>query len=229
MHLPMRLDVHLMLSIHEAPDTNGLILRLLGDFYVDGLGSVLRFQNAGGGLHPYTTSGTAESVLVEAREKLSVEREAVAPRPRGASGVWIQLRDSNVQPLTTEILLGHWKAGPFKMRSEFHTPCQAVVWVKAQDCELRGGPGLALDGEVSFLDHITARVLLLPKGKSPTNAAPTEGVEIPLLAPGESIPFGERTVRGGVGGTPRVTLQFVNGSGARLGSEFLVGRCVQLR
>ena len=53
-------------------------------------------------------------------------------------------------------------------------------------------------------------------------------VDVVILPAGETIQFAKQPPLGGVGGNPRISIQFLDGSGNPLGDPIFLGRCVQL-
>jgi hypothetical protein len=53
-------------------------------------------------------------------------------------------------------------------------------------------------------------------------------VDVTLAASGTSLRFPKQPVLGGVGGNPLIYAQFLQADGTPIGSEALLGRCVQL-
>jgi len=49
-----------------------------------------------------------------------------------------------------------------------------------------------------------------------------------LIASNSFVQFPKQPVLGGVGGNPWISVQFLQGDGSAIGSEELLGRCVQL-
>lgn len=86
-----------------------------------------------------------------------------------------------------------------------------------------------LSGQMSFTKGITARFIFRnndnPVGGPHEAAAEADVVLIPA---GFSLEFPKQPVQGGVGGNPWISVRFLNGNGEPVGTETLLGRCVQL-
>ena len=98
----------------------------------------------------------------------------------------------------------------------------------AADCSNNPGPYITLTGELS-IEGITAVVSFQNSRKNPPHRRDeVVDVGITILEAGENIRFAKQPPLGGVGGNPRIYLQFVDGEGSALSGEIYLGRCVQL-
>ena len=141
--------------------------------------------------------------------------------------IWLQLVDSSGTPLTGEIFLGRCVQGPIATDVDFAAPAFAQAIINVLDCTNNPGPFIYVDGSAT-LSGVSARFIFRnndnPVG-GPHEASKT--VEVSLISDGFSLQFPKQPVQGGVGGNPWISVRFASG-GQPVGTEILLGRCVQL-
>ncbi len=108
----------------------------------------------------------------------------------------------------------------------FDMPVQANVHVSETGCDNSPGPWVTVEGEI-VLGGLTAELIFQNNLKGTHSATNTYSTNIVLVLPGGGISIPKQPVLGGVGGNPFISIQFLDGNGAPLGDEILLGRCVQ--
>jgi len=81
---------------------------------------------------------------------------------------------------------------------------------------------LAITVAVVTMDLASARADMLCKNRKDVV------VDVVILPAGETIRFAKQPPQGGVGGNPRISIQFLDGSANPLGDPIFLGKCVQL-
>ncbi|MGH7254373.1 MAG: hypothetical protein ACREI3_01230 [Nitrospirales bacterium] len=165
---------------------------------------------------------------------IAAGEEIVIPKQPSRGGVggnpfiWVQIVDSNGQPLTGEIFLGRCVQGQIAP-IDFATPVIAQALLEVLDCTNNPGSFINVSGSASFNPGVKARFIFR------NNDNPVGGphmadaiVDITLVSPGFTLTFPKQPVLGGVGGNPWISVQFASPGGQPIGNEFLLGRCVQL-
>lgn len=116
--------------------------------------------------------------------------------------------------------------GDVTVRNVSTMEAHATVNVEEVDCQNRRGPWVTLDGTIS-LGGLQVKVILQNNTKGTHTATVTNETTAVVLNLGESITIPKQPVRGGVGGNPHISIQFLDGEGEELGDEVYLGRCVQ--
>ncbi|MEW6307061.1 MAG: hypothetical protein AB1705_26660 [Verrucomicrobiota bacterium] len=104
-----------------------------------------------------------------------------------------------------------------------------MTGTSAMDCANSPGPYISLDGGLTFSDGLQARFIF--RNNDNPVGGPHEAVvsaPIVLIPAGVHVTFPKQPVQGGVGGNPWISIQWRLGDGTPIGSEVLLGRCVQL-
>jgi hypothetical protein len=227
-----QMPVRLQAAIEASGCTNapGPQITINGALTLGGFGVDLIFRNNEKGTHTHTEEATANVVVVPAGESLSIPKQPVLGGVGGNPFIWIQIMGSNGQPMTGEIFLGRCVQGLFQMTSDFALPSTAAAEFATANCENNPGPYITMDGALG-LSGLNARLVFRNNdnpvgGPHETDEAAT--VDVVILPAGQSIQFPKQPVLGGVGGNPWISVLFRQGNGDPIGSEFLLGRCVQL-
>lgn len=133
-----------------------------------------------------------------------------------------------MKTLTTSLLL----AGALALHADTTVQnistmaAHATVNVEETGCQNNPGPWVTIDGAIS-LGGLQVKIILQNNVKGTHTATVTNETTAVLLNLGESITIPKQPVRGGVGGNPHISIQFVNSEGEDLGEEIYLGRCVQ--
>ena len=165
---------------------------------------------------------------IAAGTKIVLPKQPVQGGVDGNPFIWVQLVDTNNKPLTSELYLGRCVQGA-TVSMPFSTPTVATALVSVMDCTNNPGPYIYTEGSLSLYPGIKARFVFRnndnPVG-GPHNADAM--VDVSLVSAGYTLKIPKQPVQGGVGGNPWISVAFADGSGQAIGSEYLLGRCVQL-
>lgn len=146
----------------------------------------------------------------------------------GNPWISIQIVDSNGMPLSGEVLLGRCVQGLFNSSTDFIAAVVAQVLVETLDCTNNPGPFINVSGSMSVSPGVKARFIFRNQRE---DGAPHEAIamaEVTLFTDGFAFSFPKQPVLGGVGGNPWISVRFADASGQPMGTETLLGRCVQL-
>jgi hypothetical protein len=223
--MPVRMQAAVEASGCE--NNPGPYITLSGELTLGGLGVDLIFRNNEKGTHTHAEPTVVGVTLLPAGESLAIPKQPVLGGVGGNPFIWIQMVDGNGNPLTGEVFLGRCVQGLSAVSADFLIPATATASMTAADCDNSPGPFIELGGDLS-LTGINARLIFRNNVDGPHEADDTTTATVTIVPAGESIRFPKQPVLGGVGGNPWISVLFRDGDGGPIGSEFLVGRCVQL-
>jgi hypothetical protein len=169
------------------------------------------------------------ATAVAAGEQIVIPKQPVRGGTGGNPFIWVQMVDTNGQPLTGEIFLGRCVQGAFGPTASFFTPIVAQAIVEALDCTNNPGPFINVSGSASFSPGVKARFIF--RNNDNPVGGPHEAdaiVDVTVIPEGFTLTFPKQPVLDGVGGNPWISVQFASPNGEPFGNETLLGRCVQL-
>ncbi len=204
----------------------GPYITLKGEISLGGLGVELIFKNNEKGTHTHTEDATANVVVVPAGETIQFPKQPVLGGVGGNPWIFLQILDGKGNALTGETLLGRCVQGLFNMSADFFIPATATADVAVGSCSNKG-PEITLTGELA-LTGINAKLTFKNNMDGTHDHEEPTSVSVVIIPAGQEVQFPKQPVLGGVGGNPWILLQFLDGKNQPIGSEFLLGRCVQL-
>jgi hypothetical protein len=225
--MPVRLQANLETSGCE--NSPGPYITLSGAIILDGVSADIIFRNNAQGTHQATVQRDVEVVLLPDGQAITIPKQPVLGGTGGNPFIWIQVLDDDGKPLTREIFLGRCVQGLSTVSADFFLAATSSADITVGSCSNQG-PEIELSGEVA-LSGINARLIFRNndnKVGGPHSADEDVTLDIVILPEGESIVLPKQPVLGGVGGNPLISVQFLDGAGDPIGSEFKLGRCVQL-
>ena len=173
--------------------------------------------------------GTHETtVLKKYKVSLALDKSITIPKQpvRGGVGgnphIWLQFTNGSDGSLSEEIYLGRCVQGLNVSRNLVN---EAIInaLVEAADCKQKGGPFITIGGDMK-LSELNAKIIFRNNAKGTHEAEAV--TKVTLIAEGTKIVLPKQPSRGGVGGNPLISLQFVNcKTGAALGDSIELGRC----
>ncbi len=115
----------------------------------------------------------------------------------------------------------------------FAMPMKVDVMMSMTGCQNSPGPQITMEGTMEgamSLDTGMKGRFIFRNNDSPVGGphSTTRTVDVTLAPAGASMRFPKQPVLGGVGGNPWIYAEFLQGDGTPIGSEALLGRCVQL-
>jgi hypothetical protein len=225
--LGVRASVHVEAEASGCSNNPGPFITLTGEVALGGVDAQLIFRNADKGPHERTEDVEASVVLLPAGETI---RFAKQPPQRGACGKpWIYLvfTDHYGNEYGDPVLLGRCVQGFNTYDLDFAIPSTAWAEIVTGGCSNSPGPYITLEGELA-LGGLNAKLIFTNNRRFTHVHAEDIVVDIVLLDAGETITFAKQPPLGGVGGNPKIWLQFTDENGGGLSDEIYLGRCVQL-
>lgn len=220
-------------SVSSCDNSPGPYITIEGGFALGGLGSRFTFTNNVKGTHTYSSDAHVDITAVPNGQNITIPKQPVLGGVGGNPFIWVQLEDGNGNALTDEVFVGRCVQGLGKnVAVDFSSLANALANVSISgDCQNNPGPFITLSGDLTVQSGLTAKLIFRnndnPVG-GPHQATADAVVNVQLVPPGQTITFNKQPVLGGVGGNPWIWFQFLNGQGVGIGSQVLLGRCVQL-
>jgi len=225
--MPMRVDV--AMSMTGCENSPGPQITMEGEISMGGLSVEMIFRNNVKGTHTYAVQNAVEVDAVAADSTMGIPKQPVLGGIGGNPFIWIQIMDGDNHPLSGEIFLGRCVQGPFVASADVAAEVTAVASFTSLDCVNNTGPYISMEGAMSLDTGVKGR-FIFRNNDNPVGGphSTMRSVDVELAAAGASMQFPKQPVLGGVGGNPRISAQFHQGDGTPVGTEALLGRCVQL-
>lgn len=203
----------------------GPTIVLDGQLLVGGISVQLVFQNNTKGTHKTTVTFSQETVLLPSGGAITLPKQPVQGGVGGNPHIWIQFHNGQGNDLSDEIYLGRCVQG-LEISPSLLMEVLAQADVAALDCSNRPGPQISVGGSVTFLDGLKARFIFRNNLKGTHTAEETRDVE--LIAEGAQTTIPKQPSRGGAGGNPIISIQFLDDEGEIIDEPIVLGRCVQI-
>ena len=219
-------NVQTSISTSGCSNSPGPTITLQGALSLGGVGVKLLFENNVIGTHTHTVESTASATVIPQGMSIQIPKQPVLGGVGGNPYIWLQIMDSNNNPLTGTTFLGRCVQGLFTSSADFSIPSTAIAQVSAVDCS-NTGSHITLSGQLA-LSGIKANLIFANSVNLVHENTQSTTVSVVLIPPGQTITFAKQPSLGGVGGNPWIFLQFTDGKGNVVSDSFLLGRCVQL-
>lgn len=214
------------LESFDCTNNPGPRITFEGSIVLGGLDVRFIFRNNTKGTHEHVEEASTDETVISEGESIVIPKQPVHGGVGGNPFIWLQLLNGSNQALTGEIFLGRCVQGPVQVN--FFSVVDAVANVEVTDCTNNPGPFISLDGAMGFSEGIKARFIFRNNDNPVGGPHEADSVSDLVLVPaGYAIRFPKQPVLGGVGGNPWISVQFVSAREV-VGSETLLGRCVQL-
>ena len=173
--------------------------------------------------------GTHETTVVKRyKVSLALDKSITIPKQPVHGGVggnphiWLQFANGSGGSLSEEIYLGRCVQGLNVSRNLVNEAILKAI-IEAADCKQKGGPFITIGGEM-VLSELNAKIIFRNNKKGTHEAEAV--TKVTLIAEGTKIVLPKQPSRGGVGGNPLISVQFINcRTGAALGDSIELGRC----
>jgi len=225
--VPIAASVVTSVTADGCTNHPGPFITLSGELTLGGITARLIFQNNVKGTHTHTEDVTADVVVIPAGEKIAFAKQPPEGGVGGNPFTYIQFTDGAGNAMSDEIFLGRCVQGLDTASAAFSLPADASVDVSTDSCDNSPGPFITLSGEIALSD-INARVIFRNNVQGTHTHTEDVVVDVVILPAGETIRFAKQPPLGGVGGNPRISIQFLDGSANPLGDPTFLGKCVQL-
>jgi hypothetical protein len=214
------------INVNESDCLNnpGPWITLDGDIAFGGLGLRLIFQNNVKGTHTATVTFETNAVLLNLGESITIPKQPVLGGVGGNPHISIQFLHSSGEQIGDEIYLGRCVQG-LTLSPDFLLDAVAAANLAVGDCANHQGPWITISGGIT-LSGVDAKIIFRNNFKG-THTAEEEAT-VSLIANGSTIQIPKQPVRGGAGGNPLISVQFLNGAGQPIGQPIKLGKCNQL-
>jgi hypothetical protein len=227
MDLPVRASVRCEAEASGCSNNPGPFITLTGELALGGLDARLIFRNADKGPHEHIEDVQTSVVILPAGEEI---RFAKQPPQGGAGGnpwIFLLFTDEHGNEYGEPLLLGRCVQGLTTVAADVNVPSSVWAQVLTGGCSNNPGPYITLDGEIG-LGGLNARLVFTNNRKFRHVHEEDVVVDMVILPAGETIQFAKQPPLDGVGGNPKIWLQFTDGDGNAVSDEIYLGRCVQL-
>ena len=208
----------------DCQNSGGPQVTLSGDISLGGMKMKLIFMNNAKGTHTATVVSEAEVTLLPLGSSITIPKQPVRGGVGGNPHIYLQFDDGNGNALSEEFYLGRCVQG-LTLNPELLNQALALVNISADGCSNRKGPFITMDGALT-LGGLHAKLIFRNNLKGTHTAEVTR--DITLIQDGTKIVLPKQPSRGGVGGNPIISIQFLQGDGDPIADPVTLGRCVQL-
>lgn len=220
--LPMQ--VNAVVDESGCQNHPGPTITLGGEIKLGGLNARLTFMNNTKGTHTATVVSQFDVNLLLDGSTIEIPKQPVQGGVGGNPHIYLQFHDGKGTDMSEEFYLGRCVQG-LKVSADLLQEAVARADVHADGCSNRKGPFVTLDGEL-VLGGLHARIIFRNNVKGTHTAEDTRDVTIVLE--GSKIVLPKQPVKGGAGGNPIISIQFLHGDGTPIDDPVVLGRCVQL-
>jgi hypothetical protein len=216
---PVRVDATVDTS--GCKNSGGPTVTFGGKLSLGGLNARIIFSNNTKGTHTATVVGQFDVTLLPEGSAIEIPKQPVRGGVGGNPHIYLQFHDGNGGDLSQEFYLGRCVQGQ-RISADLLSEAVARATVQAGGCENSGGPFITLGGDIT-LGGLHARFIFRNNLKGTHTAEASRDVAI--ILEGTAITLPKQPVRGGVGGNPLISLQFLDGNGDPIDDPVLLGRC----
>ena len=216
---PVRVDATVDTS--GCKNSGGPTVTFGGKLSLGGLNARVIFSNNAKGTHTATVLSQFDVTLLPEGSSIEIPKQPVRGGVGGNPHIYLQFHDGNGGNLSQEFYLGRCVQGQ-RISADLLSEAVARGTVQAGGCENSGGPFITLGGDIT-LGGLHARFIFRNNVKGTHTAEASRDVAIVLE--GSTITLPKQPVRGGVGGNPLISLQFLDGNGDPIDDPVLLGRC----
>jgi hypothetical protein len=220
------LPIHVNAVVEETACENhpGPTITLSGEIKLGGVKARLTFMNNAKGTHTATVVSQYDVALLLEGSTIEIPKQPVEGGVGGNPHISLQFHDGNGTDLSEEFYLGRCVQG-LNVSTDLLEDVVARANVHADGCSNRKGPFITMDGDLA-LGGLHARIIFRNNVKGTHTAEDSR--DVALVLEGSKIVLPKQPVKGGVGGNPIISIQFLQGDGTPIGEPTVLGRCVQL-
>jgi len=220
------MPVHVNAIVDESGCQNhpGPEISMGGEIKLGGLKARVIFSNNKKGTHTVVVLSKFDVTLLMAGQGIEIPKQPVLGGVGGNPYIYLQFHDGKGNDLSDEVLLGRCVQG-LTVTADLLQDALAHANVHSEGCSNRKGPFVTLDGDL-VLGGLHARFIFRNNVKGTHTAEDSRDVAI--VMDGSKIVLPKQPSRGGVGGNPLISVQFLHGDNSPIGEPILLGRCNQL-
>jgi hypothetical protein len=220
----MDTQLNLQVNATDCQNSGGPEVTLEGDISLGGMKMKLIFMNNAKGTHTAVVVKESEVTLLPLGSSITIPKQPVRGGVGGNPHIYLQFNDGNGTTLSEEFYLGRCVQG-LTLTPDLVNQVLANVNVHADGCSNKGGPFITMDGTLT-LGGLHAKLIFRNNVKGTHTAEVAR--DVTLIQDGSKIVLPKQPSRGGVGGNPIISIQFLNGDGSPIADPVTLGRCVQL-
>ena len=224
-NLAQKAKASLQATASGCSNNPGPYITLNGELTLGGISAQIILTNNANFTHVASSDVTAEVVLLPAGKSLSIAKQPSRGGVGGNPWIYLVYKDEKNRELCKPIKLGRCVQGLSAANLDFFLPTNVACTVSGGSCDNRRDD-IDLSGELR-LGGLNATLVLTNNAKFTHATSADVCIDVVLIPAGETITFAKQPSLGGAGGNPWIYVQFLSGSGDKLGSPILVGRCVQ--
>ena len=222
----LSLPAHVNLTINETgcKNSGGPQVTVEGVIALGDICTRVILSNNAKGTHKAEVEQEIDLVL-SLGEDITIPKQPSRGGVGGNPHIWIQFIDGRGHELTDEVYLGRCVQG-LNVSADLLNEVLAELEVSTTGCSNNPGPWITLGGTVT-LSGLKAKLIFRNNLKG-THTAEAK-TEVTLIAEGEEITIPKQPSRGGVGGNPLISVQFIDcETGDAITDKVRLGRCNQL-
>jgi hypothetical protein len=226
--LDMPVSVSYELTTFDCSNNPGPKITFSGLAGTAGFGVRTIFRNNMDGTHTYIDSAKVDVALQPTGQQITIPKQPVLGGVGGNPFIWVQFINDKGEAVSGEIFIGRCVQGyTFKGAQQVAEGATASAKYNVSGCSNHPGPNITFDAGISY-KGLSAVVIFRNNVNGPHEASRTLSGPVQVIPSGLAFSFPKQPVLGGVGGNPWIWTQFLNGQGAVVSDEILLGRCVQL-
>src|SRR5207237_4922406 len=142
-------NVQTSISTSGCSNSPGPTITLQGALSLGSIGVKLLLDNNVIGTHTYTVESTASATVIPQGMSIQIPKQPVLGGVGGNPYIWLQIMDSNNNPLTGTTFLGRCVQGLFTSSAEISIRSTATAQVSAVDCS-NTGSHITLSGQLAL-------------------------------------------------------------------------------
>lgn len=220
---PFNMPTHVSLDIDETGCLNhpGPQITIGGELKLGGMKARVILMNNVKGTHTTVVVNQYDVTLLLDDAPIVIPKQPVLGGVGGNPHIYLQFTDGKGNARSEEFYLGRCVQG-LKFNTDLIVAALALARVHTEGCKNHPGPYITLGGDI-VLGGLHANLILRNNVKG-THTAEEEH-DVALILDGTKITIPKQPSRGGSGGNPLISIQFLQGDGTPIGDPIMLGRC----
>ena len=214
---------HVNVNETDCQNSGGPTITLDGNISLGCVQVQITLQNNVKGTHTATVTQT-NVLFLNLGQSITIPKQPVRGGVGGNPHISIQFTDGQGNELGDEIYLGRCVQG-LTLNPAFLLEALASADISVGGCNNKGGPWITIGGTLT-LSGLNANIIFRNNVRGTHTAE--RSTTLSLLAEGTKITIPKQPVRGGAGGNPIISVQFLDCDGNPIGEAVTLGRCNQI-
>jgi len=211
----------------NCSNSPGPTITLWGEMALGGIDAKLIFRNATNGPHEHEEDVEVSITVLEPGEVITFAKQPPLGGVGGNPYIFLQIFDEDWRAVSDRVLLGRCVQGLDPVDINFLHLTDLAMKVEGS-CSNSPGPFITLEGELSMGGLNAILSFQNSTNNPPHRRDEVVDVDFVILDAGDTITFAKQPPLGGVGGNPKIWLQFVDEYGLPISDEIYIGRCNKL-